>query len=242
MSSNPMLNPKVMENVILDSKPMTIQGAINKTLILLAIVVASGAYTWNLLLNGFLDKANLFMIGAVIASLILGFVTIFNPKVAKITAPVYALCEGLLLGAVSCAYNQAFNGIALNAVGITVLALFVMLFLYTSGTIKATPMFRKVILISTIAVFIFYLAGWIGQLFGHPMTVFNGSLMGIVISAVICLVAAFNFIIDFDIIEQGERNNLPDYFEWYGGFALLVTMIWLYIEVLRLLAQLQNRD
>ena len=242
MSSNPMLNPKVMENVILDSKPMTIQGAINKTLILLAIVVASGAYTWNLLLNGFLDKANLFMIGAVIASLILGFVTIFNPKVAKITAPVYALCEGLLLGAVSCAYNQAFNGIALNAVGITVLALFVMLFLYTTGTIKATPMFRKVILISTIAVFIFYLAGWIGQLFGHPMTVFNGSPMGIVISAVICLVAAFNFIIDFDIIEQGERNNLPDYFEWYGGFALLVTMIWLYIEVLRLLAQLQNRD
>ena len=89
---------------------------------------------------------------------------------------------------------------------------------------------------------IFYLAGFIGALLGHPMTVFNGGATGIVISVVICAIAAFNFILDFDFIEQGERNNLPDYFEWYGGFALLVTLVWLYLEILRLLAQLSKRD
>ena len=117
-----------------------------------------------------------------------------------------------------------------------------MLFLYKAKIIQATPTFRKVIFISTIAIAIFYLAGFIGALMGHPMTIFNGSMIGIGVSLLICVIAAFNFVIDFDFIEKGEQNNLPDYFEWYGGFALLVTLVWLYLEVLRLLAQLNQRD
>lgn len=242
MTSNPMLNPRVVENVILDSKPMTIQGAINKTLILVGIVVLSGLYTWNLMANGFLDKATLFMMSSAIIGFILAIVTAFNPKIAKITAPVYALCEGLLAGAVSYVYNSAFEGIVVNAISLTLLALISMLFLYKTGVIKATAKFKQVIFISTIAIAIFYFIGIIGALLGHPMTVFDGSIMGIVISVVICAIAALNFILDFDFIEQGERNNLPSYFEWYAGFGLLVTVIWLYFEILRLLAQLQRRN
>lgn len=242
MTSNPMLNPRVAENVILDSKPMTIQGAINKTLILVGIVVLSGLYTWNLMANGFLDKATLFMMSSAIIGFVLAIVTAFNPKIAKITAPVYALCEGLLAGTVSYLYNSAFEGIVVNAISLTLLALISMLFLYKTGVIKATAKFKQVIFISTIAIAIFYFVGIIGALFGHPMTVFDGSIMGIVISVVICAIAALNFILDFDFIEQGERNNLPSYFEWYAGFGLLVTVIWLYFEILRLLAQLQRRN
>lgn len=242
MTSNPMLNSRVVENVVLDSKPMTSQGAINKTLILVGIVILSGMYTWNLMANGFVDKANLFMISSSIIGFILAIVTSFNPRISKITAPVFAICEGLLAGASSYLYNAAFEGIVVNAIGLTLLALISMLLLYKTGAIKATPVFRQVIYTSTFAILIFYLVGFVGALLGHPMTVFNGSMMGIVISLVICVIAALNFILDFDFIEQGERNNLPDYFEWYGGFSLLVTIIWLYFEILRLLAQLQRRD
>ncbi len=242
MSSNPMLNNNVVENVILDSKPMTIQGAINKTFILLAIVVATGAYSWNLLARGFSDKAYLLMIASAIIGLILAIVTAFKPKISPYSAPLYALCEGLLTGVVSYTYNAAFEGIVVNAIGITLLSLFSMLFLYKTGIIKATEKFRTVIFTSTCAIAIFYLAGFIGALIGHPMTVFNGSTMGIVISIVICAIASLNFILDFDFFERGQNNVLPDYFEWYCGFSLLVTVIWLYIEILRLLAQMQKRN
>jgi uncharacterized YccA/Bax inhibitor family protein len=117
-----------------------------------------------------------------------------------------------------------------------------MLFLYISKIIQTTPIFKKVIFTSTVAIGIFYIAGFIGAHMGHPMTIFNGGIVGIVISFLICAVAAFNFITDFEFIEQGEKRMLPSYFEWYGGFALLVTLVWLYLEVLRLLAQLNSRD
>lgn len=242
MSNNPMTKINIAENVVLEGKPMTISGAINKTAILLGIVVLVAMYTWNICANGFLDKANIFLIGGSILGLILAIITSFNPKSAPLTAPVYALCEGLVVGIVSYAYGAMFSGIVQNAIGITILALLSMLFLYKTKIIQATPTFRKVIITSTVAVFIFYLVGFIGALMGHPMTIFNGGLLGIGVSLLICAIAAFNFILDFDFIEQGERNMLPSYFEWYGGFTLLVTLIWLYLEVLRLLAQFSRRD
>ena len=238
MTSNPMLRANVAENVMLDSKPMTIQGAVNKTLILVAIVIGCAFGTWNICAQGFMDKGFLLM---KVAGLILAIITCFKPKVSKITAPAYAVCEGLLVGTISYLYNQAFDGIVVNALAITILALVVMLFMYQQRIITATPLFKKVIFISTAAIAIFYLVGFIGALLGHPMTIFNGGLIGIGVSLVICAVAAFNFIIDFDFIEQGERNNIPDYFEWYGAFGLLVTLVWLYLELLRLLAQLSRR-
>lgn len=241
MTSNPMLNQRVTENVILDSKPMTAQGAVNKTFLLLAIVVATGSFTWSLCSQGFFDKASLLSIIGAIAGLVLAIITAFKPQVSKITSLAYAICEGLLVGAVSFMYNASYNGIVGQAVLATFCALFAMLFLYKAKVLQATPTFRKVIITSTIAIMIFYLAGWIGALLGHPMTLFNGSTLGIIVSAVICVIATLNFILDFDFIEQGERNLLPSYFEWYGGFSLLVTVIWLYFELLRLLAQLNNR-
>ena len=242
MSSNPMLNSRVSENVILEGRPMTVAGAITKTSILLGIVVLVAYYAWTICANGFADKANLLLIIGAIAGFILAIITSFSPKASPITAPAYALCEGLVVGVISYAYGSAFDGIVFNALGITILALFAMLFLYRTGVIKATPTFRKVLFITTAAVAIFYLVGFIGALMGHPMTIFNGGMLGIGVSALICAIAAFNFVIDFDFIEQGEKNMLPDYFEWYGAFGLLVTLVWLYLEVLRLLAQLQRRD
>lgn len=236
-----MLRTNIAENVMLDSKPMTITGAVNKTLILVAIVVACAFFTWNICAQGFFDKAILLMKASAIAGLILAIITCFKPKVSKITAPAYAVCEGLLVGTISYLYNSLFDGIVVNALAITILTLVVMLVLYQQKIISATPMFKKVIFISTAAVAIFYLVGFIGALFGHPMTIFNGGLVGIGVSLVICAIAAFNFIIDFDFIEQGELNNIPDYYEWYGAFGLLVTLVWLYLEILRLLAQLSRR-
>lgn len=242
MTSNPMLNSRVAENVILDSKPMSVTGAINKTLVLLAIVVAAAFFTWDICAKGFMDKASLLMTGSAIAGLVLAVITCFRPKVANVTAPAYAVCEGLLVGAVSFIYNAAYGGIVLSAVSITLLALFSMLFLYRTNIIRATDTFRKVIFTSTVAIGIFYLAGFIGALIGHPMTIFNGGVIGIGVSLVICVIAALNFILDFDFIERGANNGLPNYFEWYGAFGLLVTVIWLYFELLRLLAQLNRRN
>ena len=247
MSSNPLLkkyasNDYIKVDTLDENKIMTTQGTIAKTALLLGIVVLVAYYAWTLCASGYADKAQMFLIGGAIAGLVLAIITSFKPDASPITAPAYAACEGLVVGVASYAYGQAFGGIIFNAIGITILTLFTMLFLYTTGVIKATPTFKKVVLTSTVAVFIFYLIGFIGALLGHPMTVFNGGTAGIIISLLICGVAASNFIIDFDFIEQGAKNALPKYFEWYGGFALLVTLIWLYLEVLRLLAQLNSRD
>lgn len=241
MTSNPMIHQGVVENVILDSKPMTASGAINKTFILLGVVILSGWYTWSLCAGGFHDKVMLLAWIGIIAGLILAIITRFKPNTSHITAPAYAICEGLAIGAISYMYDKMYDGIVLSAVGITLLAMFSMLFLYKARVIQATPTFKKVIITSTLGVAVFYLIMLVASLFGYHATIFNGSLMGIGLSFLICAIAAFNFILDFDFIEQGEKNNLPDYFEWYGGFALLVTIIWLYLEVLKLLAQLSRR-
>lgn len=242
MTSNPMLNIRAQDYTMLDTKPMTIQGAINKSLILVAIVLLTGGYTWNLCTNGFGDKVYLLTMVSSVAALILAIITSFKPDVSKITAPIYALCEGFLVGAVSYLYNSLYQGIVVQAAGATILALFTMLLLYKAKIIRCTPVFQRVIFISTLAIAIFYLIGWIASMFGHPMTIFNGSVTGIVLSVVICAIAAFNYIIDFHVVEQSAAANYPSYYEWYCGFALLVTTVWLYFELLRLLAQLSKRN
>ena len=240
MTSNPMLRQNTAQEIVFDSKPMSAQGAINKTGILLAIVVAVGAYCWHLCASGFSDKAMLLATIGAIMGFILALVTFFKPNTSHITAPAYAICEGALVGAVSFMYNSAYQGIVLNAIFATLAALFSMLFLYKTRIIQATPKFRKVIVVSTIGIAVFYLAGIIGAFLGHPMTIFNGSIVGIGVSLAICVIAALNFILDFDFFERAE-GRLPDYYEWYAGLSLLVTVIWLYFEILRLLAQLNSR-
>ncbi len=242
MSSNPMFNNRVFEEAIASDEPMTLQGVVNKTLVLLLLTVASGYYTWDLLVKGFADKAHILAIAGIIFGIVLCFLTSFRPNSAKITAPAYAICEGLVLGSISYMYEALYGGIVLNAVAITITTLFVMLFLYKAKIIVATEKFRKVILLATISIALFYLIEIIASFFGYNMTIFNNGPTGIAISMGICIVAALNFIIDFDNIERATSALAPKYFEWYFGFSVLVTLIWLYIEVLRLLAKFYKRD
>lgn len=243
MSSNPMLSSRITQNASLEiEKPMSIVGAVNKTMGLILIVMAVAVYAWSVCATGYTDKANLLTIMGVVAGLILAIITTFKPKTSPITAPAYAICEGLVVGTVSYSYGAMFNGIIQNAILITIATLFAMLFLYKSGLIKATPLFRKIVITSTIGIAIFYLISFIASFSGFHMTLFNGGMLGIGVSLLICAIAAFNFILDFDFLEEASKKQLPKYFEWYGAFAILVTLIWLYFEVLRLLAQLNSRD
>lgn len=241
MTSNPMVRNTRVEETVLDSAPMTISGSINKTLILLGMVVICAILSWVLCAQGYTDRAYLLMMLSSIGGLILALIAFFKPTTSPVTAPAYAICEGFLVGAISFQYNSLYGGIVVNAVVLTLLALLSMLFLYKTKVIQATSTFRKVIIVSTWAIAIFYLVGFIGALLGHPMTIFNGGIYGIVISLVICVIAALNFILDFDFIERGNYKR-PDYFEWYAGLTLLITVIWLYLEILRLLAQLNRRN
>jgi len=240
-TSNPMVRNRAMENVILDSKPMSAQGAATKSLLLLLMVVISAAYTWNMCSNGSIEKANMLaLIGAIVAfiSALVGF---FKPNISHIAAPIYAIFEGLLVGSISFAYNSLYNGIVMNAVEGTLLTLLVMLILYKTKIIKATPLLRKVLIVSMISILAIHLVSWIGSFFGvHFTSLYNSSPLGIGFTIFIIAIAALNLILDFDFFEQGD-GRLPDYFEWYAGLSLLVTVIWLYFEILRLLAQLNSR-
>ncbi len=242
MISNPMLRTQIIENTLELEKPMTVQGAINKTLLLLTIVVLSGGYIWGLCFKGYTNNVIAITIAGARMGVMLSFVTAFKPQVAKITGSAYAICEGVVLGGVSYYYQALYDGIVMQAVGITLIAFFSMLFLYATGIIKATEKYIKIVIASTAAIMIYYLITFIMSLLGHPVTIFNGGLFGIGISLIFCVAACSNFILDFDFIEKGAQANAPKYYEWYGAFGLMVTIIWLYFEVLKLLAQLIRRN
>jgi len=242
MTSNPMLRTEIMENTLELERPMTVQGAIGKTFMFFALALLSGTYTWALCLKGYTDKVMMLVTASAIAGLVLAIITGFKPQAAKITGGIYALCEGVVLGGVSFMYEAMYGGIVLQAVGITFAALFTMLVLFTSNTVRATDKFRKVVMVSTMAIMIYYLVTFIMALMGHPVTVFNGGLIGIGISLLFCVFACLNFILDFDFIKRGAEGGAPSYYEWYGAFALMVTVVWLYLEVLRLLAQINRRN
>jgi uncharacterized YccA/Bax inhibitor family protein len=170
-------------------------------------------------------------------------VTVFRPQSSAITAPIYAILEGLFLGAISAIINASYPGVAFQAVLLTIGTLFTMLFLYRSGRIRATPRFRRGVMMATGAVFFAYLISWIMSLLGMPMGFMHSAgPLGILINLVIIVIAALNLIMDFDFIEKGSQMGAPKYMEWYGAFGLMVTLIWLYIEFLRLLARFSGRD
>lgn len=242
MTSNPLLKPRVIENIYEEYRPMTVQGSVNKTLFFLAIVMFFGCFSWSICAQGYSDKAMLITSASAIMGLVLAIVTAFKPQYSKITGSAYALCEGLLLGTLSFMFETSYSGIVLQAVAITVISLFSMLLMYKFKIIEATEKFKKTIIVSTGAIAIYYLIAIVMGFLGHPVTVFNGGLVGIGISVVFCIVACLNFILDFDFIEKGSEAGAPDFYEWYGAFGLLITIVWLYLEVLKLLAQLNRRN
>lgn len=221
---------------------MTVQGTAVKTLILFAILLPTAAWSWIALGRGQLGMPVVW--GSAIGGLVLGLVTIFKPTIAAYTAPVYAAVQGVFLGGISALFNAMYGGIVVNAVSLTMMTLFVMLLLYSNRIIVVTDKLRTGIVAATGAIFLVYMISFLMQMFGFggmPFLHSNG-LLGIGISLVIVGVAAFNLLLDFDFIEKGAYHGLPRNMEWYGAFGLMVTLIWLYLEILRLLAKLQSRD
>ncbi len=220
------------------TEPMTLQGVVNKTGILLLLCLGAGAFAWAhpelrgpLLLLG--------LIGGLIACL----VGTFKPTTAPIAAPLYGVLEGLALGAISQVIELAYPGIVVNAILLTAGVLGLMLMLYTTRTIRVTDRLVKGVLAATAAVFLVYMVDMVLNLFGARVPyIHQAGWIGIGLSVVIVGIAAFNLLIDFAVIEDGVGKGSPRYMEWYCGMALLVTLVWLYLEILRLLSKLRSRD
>ena len=244
-SGNPSLNSKVFEKLerpssghLLRDDVMTIQGTVDKTGISLALLVFAGYFAY--VPNGLIYM----IIGGLIGGFIVAIITISKKTWAPITVPLYAMFQGLLLGSISYMYGQMFEGIVLNAVILTVSILVSLLLVYKSGYIKVTENFKLGIAAATGGIFLVYLFSFIGGFFGLNFSFLdsnNGSLMSIGISLFIVIIASLNLVMDFDFIEEGAEKGAPKYMEWYGAFGLLVTLVWLYLEILRLLAKLNSR-
>lgn len=250
-SSNPTLSKKVLDNYAFDntdSAVMTIQGTVNKVALMLALVVAGAAYTWSKVFAAVDTASGMSAVGGLIAvggigGFIVALITVFNKKRANITAPIYAILEGLFLGGISAYFESRMPGLVMRAVLLTFAVLFSLLFAYKTGIIKVTQKFRAGVIAATMGIAVAYLLSFILGMFGINMSFMHGGgTMGIIISVVIVVVAALNLVLDFDFIEQGSQAGLPKYFEWYGAFGLMVTLIWLYLEILRLLSLLSNRN
>jgi uncharacterized YccA/Bax inhibitor family protein len=241
-TSNPTLSPSTFNQpVAAGEQRMTIQGAVNKSGILLALAILSAAFTWNRFSENPAAAMPLVTVGA-IGGLIVALVTCFKKQWSPVTAPIYALLEGLVLGGISAVFNKQWNGIVLQAAMLTFGTLFTMLAAYRSGWIRATEKFKTGVIAATGGIFLLYLVSWILGMFGVNMSFMHGSgLMSIGISVFVVIIAALNLVLDFDVIEQGAQLGAPKYLEWYAGFSLLVTLVWLYLEILRLLAKLNSR-
>lgn len=242
-TSNPIFKESRFKNYLSadDTDRMTIKGVINKSLFLTLLLVAAGSITWRMF--GGSDPMTLpLTIGGAIAGFVLALITIFSPRNSHITVPLYAVAEGLFLGGISSKLSFLYNGIVIQAVLITMATVFLMLTLYRSGVIRATPRFRKIILIATGSIAIVYLINFAFSMFGAMgiPAIYSSGPLGIGISLVIVAVAAFNLVIDFDNIENGAKMGLNKKFEWFAAFGLMVTIIWLYVEILRLLSKLRD--
>lgn len=222
-------------------RTMTIFGTVNKTFILVLLLLATFVYSWNQFITSPDSSMPLVLIGG-IGGFFVALVTIFVPKVSPFTAPVYALLEGLFLGAVSAQYELRYGGIVFQAVLLTIAVLLSLLVIYRSGLIKVTQNFKMGVAAATGAIFVVYLISFIGRFFGFQIPhLHEATPLGIAISVIIVIVAALNLVLDFDFIENASKRRVPKYFEWYGAFGLLVTLVWLYLEILRLLSKLRNR-
>lgn len=251
-TSNPAMQAKYFEKAQSGTGAvMTVQGAINKIAILLVLVFASGSFTWKMTMENPAVATGL-MIGGIIGGLIMAIITIMSPAKARFTAPLYAVFEGLMLGSLSAMVKMAAGAgseesimaqsIVLMALLLTFSTLGGMLFLYKTGIVKATEKFKAGVMSATAGVFFAYLFSMILSMFGLASPFHSSGIMGIVLSLVIVGIAALNLILDFDLIFKGAENEAPEHFEWYAAFGLMVTLIWLYVEILRLLLILQRRD
>ncbi|WP_297086970.1 Bax inhibitor-1/YccA family protein [uncultured Draconibacterium sp.] len=252
-SSNPVLKENVFSrNYTAQSDVMTVNGTINKTALMLLLVIAGAVFTWNKFFDavasnpeaGIAAVAPWLAIGG-IGGFITVLVTVFRPQSSGISAPVYAVFEGLFLGGISALFESMYpqQGIVLRAVMLTLAVFMVMLFLYRSGIIKVTQKFMMGVVAATAGIAVVYLVSFIGGMFGMDTSFLHGnSNLSIGISLVVVAIAALNLVLDFSFIEKASAQGAPKYMEWYGAFGLMVTLIWLYLEILRLLSKIASRD
>ena len=240
-SSNPALKAEVFssEGSYLRGGTMTINGTVNKTGVMGLILIASATLTWGQAAQGAMGLTMLGLVGGLITA----FITIFKKTAAPVTAPIYAVMEGLFLGGISAVFESRFPGIAFQAVLLTFGVLAGLLLAYRTHMIQVTENFKLGVAAATGGIGIVYLISIIGGLFGFSIPFIHSSgMIGIGFSLVVVVVAAMNLVMDFDFIEEGARMGAPKYMEWYGAFGLMVTLVWLYIEILHLLSKLQSRD
>jgi uncharacterized YccA/Bax inhibitor family protein len=246
--ANPVLNDKAFQRAgqytqAATGELMSVEGAINKTALLLLLVVGGATWVWTRYFQA-QDPAVImpYLVGGMIGGIAAALATIFVPTWARITAPVYAMAEGLALGGISALYEQQLHGIVFQAIGLTFGVLAVMLVLYRSGIIKVTDRFRMIVLAATGGIALFYLVTIVLGFFHVSVPLMYGGGTGaIVFSLVVVAIAALNLALDFDFIARGAEQGAPKFMEWYAAFGLMVTLIWLYLEILRLLANSRRR-
>ena len=243
-TANPALNDKTFQQIGTAgySDSMTLQGTVNKTGMMLLLLVAGAAYTWSLFIEGSMESLLMWMMVGLIGGLITAVVTTFKKEWSPITAPIYAVLEGFALGGISALLESQYEGIVIQAVALTFGTAGCLLMAYKSGVIKATENFKLGIFAATGGIGFIYLIGWIMSFFGTSIPyIHENGLIGIGFSLVVVVIAALNLVLDFDFIEKGAEQGAPKFMEWYGAFGLMVTLIWLYIEILRLLSKLNSR-
>jgi uncharacterized YccA/Bax inhibitor family protein len=250
-SGNPTLTEKMFDKSLgMDAElqgTMSVRGAINKFGFMMLMLIAGAAYNWNLYAEMRQDTMNMLMMVGIFGGLITAVAISFKPNWAPFLAPLYALLEGLFLGGISVIMNAAFAksypGLVIQAVGLTFGVAIAMFILYNFRIIKATERFKSVIFTATLGIGIFYLLTMVLGFFGVSVSfMHDSSMLSIGISLFVVGIAALNLILDFDMIEQGAERGAPKFMEWYGAFGLMVTIVWLYIEMLRLLSKLSSRD
>ena len=237
-SGNPALQASTFRDHLSSATEgrMTLSGTVNKTAFALVLVIISAGYSWG----------NPVMHALAMPSALIGFVlalvTIFKPIISHITVPAYAIAQGVFLGVISMIFDAQYPGIVVQAVFLTFGTLGALLLAYMSGLIKATENFKLGVVAATGGIAILYLINFVMGFFGSEIGIISGnSNMGILFSFGVVVIAALNLVLDFDFIEEGAEMGAPKYMEWYGAFGLLVTLIWLYLEILRLLAKLSSR-
>lgn len=243
--ANPILNDNFASDIpIMESDVMSVNGTIQKSFFMLVMLVVSAAYTWTLALQGFVDKVNILgtigVIAAFIAVIIMNFV---RGKASGVLATIYSIGEGLFLGMVSVMFQKVYPGIVLQAVIATFSVMFVMLALFKLEIIKCGERFKAFYMTALLSVLLIYAIQFVASWFGRSIPqIFTASPIGIGFSIIVIGIASFGFIMDFDFIKQGENRLAPKYYEWIGATGLMTSIVWVYVEILQLLAKLNDRS
>jgi uncharacterized YccA/Bax inhibitor family protein len=238
-TANPALNKNTFTELESSDNVMTLGGTANKSTLLLCILLATATYTWGLGADG-----RMLMMLGIFGGFITAIITIFKKTASPITAPIYAAFEGLFLGGISSVFEVMYPGIVSQAVFLTLGIFLALLFAYKSRIIKPTENFKLGVFAATAGIAAVYIINLFLSFFGSSIPVLqidNASPLSIGISIFVIIIAALNLVLDFDFIESGVESHAPKYMEWYSAFGLLVTLVWLYIEILRLLAKLNSR-